>query len=763
MMERQADDTLFRKASSIGKTVKEYKEMVEDADWRKEQEALDDEDRAYAEADAGADETASNDAGIGARANWGHGELMGAAENQPIAQDDFSPQSEEQAKTENTWRGYVEPPADQEMAGLYEDPEPMGMLDDLRAGQKQKVAEAQAGEFEDAQGGFMPPEGVAPVPPETQLAEDDPAVQEALEIQKKAAKGDPEAKKAQEEIYKGLPKEEKAMAKEELGNYYIGPGGYAINLETVESDLYREAKFSMLHHIPDHAKAQMLASWGFIDQEDVDKMPDDPKIEAEKIKATSALAVQEMIKEGIISVANINNDGSFKRVKEQTRSAGEIAKGQYKNNADLATMNNSMKEKLTRMDIDWKELQQHSVEIMHLNDLELEEWKTEKGYKLKKEEMQDVRNHFAKEMKFKYKNMENVHAFKGAQLAQRGAEFSLNFGLKSTEQQQAWIVKQHTMMVQKAKQLLDSGQPTAAMMVYKAAGSDIEIDIPGFWKQQAKTSAFGDKKVMAAFSAMGYSGTGLSTGINKFVAEQSRIEQMYKKTGRNDETGLTALEDWVEKNKHNKIYGGKLGEPWEKMSEQAKNEYPGGYPAWENEMVAKAIHYEMGRSKVWGNVYRTMNAGQIEITPDASTDSGEEAPPPKEDVAGETTLDEITDEQAEEKKFTDNINKTFAAELQRGDEEYQTKFASFFRSPSSKSEALKVGKKDLGFGMRKHLRGLAKDHGIRSSADIDELIEQPKKLTEFFRNNIKWFKKLSPEAQFYVAQQDSNIREGLIK
>ena len=65
--------------------------------------------------------------------------------------------------------------------------------------------------------------------------------------------------------------------------------------------------------------------------------------------------------------------------------------------------------------------------------------------------------------------------------------------------------------------------------------------------------------------------------------------------------------------------------------------------------------------------------------------------------------------------------------------------------------------------MRKHLRGLAKDHGIRSSADIDELIEQPKKLTEFFRNNIKWFKKLSPEAQFYVAQQDSNIREGLIK
>ena len=65
--------------------------------------------------------------------------------------------------------------------------------------------------------------------------------------------------------------------------------------------------------------------------------------------------------------------------------------------------------------------------------------------------------------------------------------------------------------------------------------------------------------------------------------------------------------------------------------------------------------------------------------------------------------------------------------------------------------------------MRKYLRGLAKDHGIRSAADIDELIKQPKKLTEFFRNNMKWFKKLSPEAKFYVAQQDSNVREGLIK
>ncbi len=442
-----------------------------------------------------------------------------------------------------------------------------------------------------------------------QRDENNPAVKQMKEIQTND--------EVRKEVLKDVPKEEIAMVKEELGNYYIGPGGYAINLDKVDErkeQFKREAKFSMLQYIPDHAKPQMLASWGFIDQEDVDNSPDDPKVQAEHIKAASALAVQEMIKAGLINVAQINSDGTFRNTQERSRSAEEIAKGQYTNNTDLATMNNKMRKEVKQMDLDWNKVKLDADKVMHMDDNDLKKWSAELGANLKLEEMHMLRDHFKKEMKFKYSKIRGVEKFQTAQLGQQNEQFKLTHGLKTTDQQQGWLVKQHTMMLQKAKQLLDNGNPTAAMMVYKAAGTDIEIDIPGFWKQQAKTSAFSDKKVSAAFSAMGYSGTGLSTGINKFVAEQGRIEKMFKKPGRNDETGLNNIEDWVNRNKNNKVYGGKLGEPWTNMTPEAQNAYPGGYPAWENEMVAKAIKYEMGRSQLWGNVYKTINAKQINIT-----------------------------------------------------------------------------------------------------------------------------------------------------
>ena len=616
-------------------------------------------------------------------------------------------------------------------------------------------------------GGFMPesPDSVAPVPPETKEALS-PESEEMHDLQEKAITNK-DAEKERKEMMKQLSPEERALAKEELGDYYIGPGGYAINIKKVNAgkSYERLARFSLLQNIPDHAKPQMLASWGYLDQEDVDDMPEHPDIEKEKLKVAGELSLRDLINKGIVEVANINNAGSLKRTQVQTRSAEQIAQGQYRNNTDLATMNNAMKEKITRMNLDWEEIKQESVEIMHMNDLELDEWKTRKGYDIKKEELQDLRNHFNKEMTFKYKQLGNKKLFQDAQLAQQGAEFLANFGLKSTEQQQGWFVKQHTMMMQKAKELMDSGQPEAAMMVFKQAGTDIDINIPGYWRAKAKTAAFENSAVTKAYGSLGYSTANgnLNTGINKFLDEKIRLRKMYSDPKQNDDMD-TALDIWVRQNKDNRNFSkSPLGPAWADMNEQEKGAYPGGYPAWKAEMTSKAINYDLTQGE-FGDIQKAMLAQEIEgkITPKTKRKKTQE-PSPKEDVAGETTLDEITDEQAEKKKFTDNINKTFAAELQRGDEEYQTKFASFFRSPSSKSEALKVGKKDLGFGMRKYLRGLAKDHGIRSAADIDELIKQPKKLTEFFRNNMKWFKKLSPEAKFYVAQQDSNVREGLIK
>ena len=100
--------------------------------------------------------------------------------------------------------------------------------------------------------------------------------------------------------------------------------------------------------------------------------------------------------------------------------------------------------------------------------------------------------------------------------------------------------------------------------------------------------------------------------------------------------------------------------------------------------------------------------------------------------------------------------------MSRGDEEYVEKFASWFRSPSSKKEALKVGKKDLGSGLRRQRRALMKEHQMDIKA-IDKLLGQPKKLVKFLKRNMRFFEELSPEAKFYIAQEDSNINIKKIK
>jgi hypothetical protein len=484
-------------------------------------------------------------------------------------------------------------PEDPELAGVRTEgwldsttEEPMGMLDDLRA-------ETQAGEFE----------GV-------ERDENDPAVKEMKEVQ-----NNPEARK---EIFKDMSKEETAMAKEEYGNYYIGPGGYAINLNKLgerKEQFRREAKFSMLQYIPDHAKPQMLASWGFIDQEDVDASPDDPKVQEQKIKVAGALALQEMVKEGLISVANINSDGTFRNTKELTRSREEISKGQYQNNTDLATMNNAVKKEITGMGIEWNKVKLKADEVMHMDDNELKRWGIQFKGDMDMEQLHMVRDHFKKEMKFKYSKIRGIEKFQTAQLGQQGEQFKLTHGLKTTDQQQGWLVKQHTMMLQKAKQLLDNGNPTAAMMVYQAAGSDVEIDIPGYWKKQAKSSAFGNAKVGAAFSEMGFStdNKNLNTGINGFVNEKKSIRKKYNDDAIDESTGMTKLDSWVKLNERNRNFSkDPLGPAWSEMNSKEQEAYPGGRPAWKAVMVSKVLKFEIGQG-IYGGVAKAMEGGKINI------------------------------------------------------------------------------------------------------------------------------------------------------
>ena len=49
-----------------------------------------------------------------------------------------------------------------------------------------------------------------------------------------------------------------------------------------------------------------------------------------------------------------------------------------------------------------------------------------------------------------------------------------------------------------------------------------------------------------------------------------------------------------------------------------------------------------------------------------------------------------------------------------------------------------------------------KEHQMDIKA-IDKLLGQPKKLVKFLKRNMRFFEELSPEAKFYIAQEDSNI------
>ena len=469
-LQRDPGHREYLQAASVGMTVEQFRQMKEDKEYRDEVKAIDDEDRADAEADAGADETASNDAGIGARANWGHGELMGAAENQPIAQDDFSPQSEEQAKTENTWRGYVEPPADQEMAGLYEDPEPMGMLDDLRA-------ETQAGEFEDAQGGFMPPEAAAGEQADIQRDENDPVVKEAKELQKKAAEGDPEAQKAQEEMYDGLSKEEKAMAKEELGNYYIGPGGYAINLETVDADNQRGANFLMLQHVPVHARAQMLANWGYIDQEDVDNLPDSPTVQKAKIEAETELAKQNLISETDLTKVDKTVAGTL-----------NVTNAQIKAQKELNTSNNTLKRELALKDDEFRRLDLEDKNWRFMERQELEAYMHNNGIDLDEKKLAALQDHQLAQINLGYSKIRSVERVEANMLKFKDKQWSQKYTLATDQEKRAMLLQEHTKGMDVINMAMEHGQLDLAAVTALKMGVPFIPDYKAYATAHARAS-----------------------------------------------------------------------------------------------------------------------------------------------------------------------------------------------------------------------------------------------------------------------------------
>ena len=160
-----------------------------------------------------------------------------------------------------------------------------------------------------------------------------------------------------------------------------------------------------------------------------------------------------------------------------------------------------------------------------------------------------------------------------------------------------------------ARLLLAEGQPEAAMMIFAEMGSDVSIDIDGYWKKHAKANTFGNAAVTNAFAAMGYSGTSLKTGINGYVREKIAKRKFYSSDKMDETTGKTNIDSWVEKNQDNRAFSqDPLGPSWSTMSPKEQQAYPGGWPSWRAQMVNKALNYEVGLGE-YGRVHRAMKTG----------------------------------------------------------------------------------------------------------------------------------------------------------
>jgi len=113
--------------------------------------------------------------------------------------------------------------------------------------------------------------------------EENPVQSEMKHLTKTIIEGTPKEKKDalefRKEAFAHLSPRETALAKEETGNYWIDPiSGVAINIDMIEADGKRKSNWLMLEKLPEHARPYFMAKFGYLDAEDVDGMPIDPKL-----------------------------------------------------------------------------------------------------------------------------------------------------------------------------------------------------------------------------------------------------------------------------------------------------------------------------------------------------------------------------------------------------------------------------------------------------------------------------------------------------
>ena len=653
-------------------TVEDFIKMQEDSDHRKEMQAIDDEERADAEEDAEIEKQFQQQQKFPASntlrqfADYEtpeYGEVEGPGlmeigfkrgmsalkDKFPTlrSQEEVEARLQEKAKREgigltDDWRqdsDVQEEIANREATGFAGYRSEEG-----REAARSDFIEEEAPPWEEnpdnpafKEEGFMPPKGVAPVPPETQLDENNPAVQDLKELNQKAVAGDKEAEELRAKFFEGMPKEEKAMAKEELGNYYIGPGGYAINLDKVDASLDREAQFKLLQYIPDHQKSTMLAKWGFLDPEDIKGMPDSPEYKLQELKGVQAIALQK-----------VQNESAEKIVDKNISGKDALATKLYASQAELNAANNALEEKLKMRGLDLKEIEMDNALFMHGEELDVQQYLKDKDIQLSREELTQLDNHFTKKLSFQYTQQLEDTDYKQRVLDQGDAQFNRKFALMEKKDQQATIMNEFNMAMKTVETYIGANQFSSAVLASAGLPTALTgFDVDSYYKGKAKTSAT-DPIFTAAMGMssnlkgyMASSGKDVTALRNGYYSEQNKIVSKLMKPG-NPELGEPAYLD--SQMKEMQIVQFDSLPDVSKKNEQGqiivegKDAYNNSKMHYRNKMRIKVFNALMSDHAVYGELHDNINNAQTLYNTKGSLEGlGGGAPEPTAETTSKTT------------------------------------------------------------------------------------------------------------------------------
>ena len=225
------------------------------------------------------------------------------------------------------------------------------------AGQ-QKSAEIAAQQMDDA--GLMNTDMEQPKQP------DNPASAELSQLNAEAVSKNPakkaKAQKDREELFAGLSKEERAYAKEELGNYYIDPlSGHAINLDAMKASDKRVSDMALLQYVPEHQRVGLMAKMGYIDPEDVKDLPESDSVRVAELNAATTLAQEEMRQAG--ASANLAT-----KVSSQEKMQTEQLQFQYKSLGDKTNIDQQKLDILKENSVKDRDLKKYGMDRQFILD-----------------------------------------------------------------------------------------------------------------------------------------------------------------------------------------------------------------------------------------------------------------------------------------------------------------------------------------------------------------------------------------------------------